>query len=222
MQTNPNATPEMVGFQQDLASYGKPDGTWEAIKNIGRAAWNNKTGAAHTVISQIPNSGVVMGSAGVGAAVGGALTLGSPIGIFVGGLAGMMFGNTTVETGAFANQKAMEDGEYSRGDVIKGGVVKGGVITAVDSLTLGATKWLTGSAGRAAMKATEQVLVKNGINVADKTAVQMAFTDARIVREATKAAEMAAAAAEKSTGIVITSYSIHYTKLYDQIISMTF
>ena len=185
---DPNTTVEMEQFRAQLAQYGEPEGVWETIKNVGKAAWDNPTGVLHEVASQLPNSAAVMGPGAAGAAAGSVVA--GPVGFIVGGILGMGFGNIAIETGAAATEQAMA-GDYNRREALAGGFVKGGIVTAADTVTMGITKLLTGAAGKAIIDATERVLIEEGIDLASDVTVKAAASSPRIAKKiaaATKAA----------------------------------
>jgi hypothetical protein len=121
-------------------------GVLSAIRNVGAAMLNNKSGSAQFVASQLPNTAVSLGTAIAGAKGGGALgaltgpfaPIAVPVLGTAGFLGGMFLGNTALETGSKAIDKAA-DGftESERSDALREGAIKGGVITGIDAATLG-------------------------------------------------------------------------------------
>jgi N12 class adenine-specific DNA methylase len=185
--------------------------------NIGASALANKEGVAQFVVEQAPNTAVSLG-AGVAGAKAGALAgtavapfLGpfAPAGPVVGGglgfLGGMFLGNTLLETGGKAMEKA-GDGftEVERGDAMREGAVKGAVITGVDAATLGiggaAAKMANRAAIRAGAQAEAKVLSTAGVNVADRAAVETALAGNAALLETAKKAGVDAAKLATSAG----------------------
>lgn len=185
-------------------------GVLDAIRDVGGAMIDNPEGAAQFVIEQAPNSAVALGAGWAGAklgAAGGAML--GPVGAVVGGiggfLGGMFLGNTLLETGGKAIDKA-EGGftEAERGEAIREGAVKGGVITTVDAATLGAGNVLSKSLGRAAInagaRAEAQVLADAGVDITSRAAIETALAKNPALREAAKSAGEAAAKAASTIG----------------------
>jgi hypothetical protein len=59
--------------------------------------------------------------------------------------------------------------EQERSEAIKEGAIKAGVVTAVDTATLGASKWILGAGSRAVEKATVKTLERFNINASAAT-----------------------------------------------------
>lgn len=171
---------------------GKDPSWWQSLKAVGGAVVDNPKGAAMLAVEQLPNSVVALGSAGAGALAGSAL---GPAGTVAGGLAGLFIGNTAIETGSKAIEKA-GDGftPEERADTLKEGAIKGGVVTGFDAATFGLTKWLTGTVARAMERATIQVLEREGIDITNKAAVQAARQNPELVAKIQLAQETARAA----------------------------
>lgn len=158
------------------AEYG--DTIWGGIKNVASAAVDNPKGVLEFVVQQAPNSVAAMTPALAAAGVGSFF---GPVGTAAGFLVGLFGGNTVLETGGKAQERA-QDGSFTdaeRADTIKEGAVKGGVITAVDVVMFGTSKWWFGATSRAVEKATAKALADRGIDVAAATsAVKMAQAEA--------------------------------------------
>ncbi len=206
----------MDDFQEGVAESGGDAGVWDSIKAVGSAAWDNPAGAGLAVVEQLPNSvpalaggwaGAKAGAAG-GAALGSVVpglgtTVGGVVGGITGGLAGMFGGNALIETGHKAMDKA-GDGEFTEAErqaAIEEGATKAGVITAVDMATLGAGRLLSRGMMRttdAAMEAaTRKVLLDNGVDLANQSAVQAARQSPEIVSAVQAAQRNAIKATDK-------------------------
>jgi hypothetical protein len=186
-------------------------GLMDAIRDVGGAMIDNPEGSAQFVIEQAPNSAVALGAGWAGAKAGaaGGLALGGPVGAAVGGiggfLGGMFLGNTLLETGGKAIEKA-EGGftKAERGEAMREGAVKGGVITGVDAVTLGAGNVLAKSFGKAAInagaRAEARVLADAGVDLTSRTAIEVALAANPALRETAKAAGEAAAKSASTVG----------------------
>ena len=204
-------TPEQIAFKQALHERGLDDpevedGVWglakeatEAVKDIFGAAIAEPTGFLHESLAQLPNSGVIVGSAFAGSRIGGAIgaMTGTPIGVGVGAMlgaiAGLFLGNIAIETGFAGIDQEMEGEEFDRGEILETGIKKGGVISLVDVATMGINKWMFGAPGKAAKKVMHKMLKANNINPLDDAAVQAAMKlnpalEVRIRKAATAAA----------------------------------
>lgn len=167
--------------ERDKITYG--DTIWGGIKNVASAAYDNPEGVLQFTVQQLPNMGVAMGAGLAGAGLGALTGPLAPIAAPVGFIAGMFLGNTALETGGKAIEKARDgatDDELAAAR--KEGAVKGGIITAVDTATLGLGRWVLGTASRAVERATAKVLTDNGID-----AVQAANTIKTAQRQALEA-----------------------------------
>lgn len=162
------------------------DSLWSGIKNVASAIIDNPRGGAQLVAEQAPNAAVALGT-GFAGAKGGALIgsafgpAGAAVGGTVGFIAGLFGANTLLETGGKAVEAA-QDKDFTpeeRQRVIREGATKGAVITAVDTATLGASKYVLGAANRAVEQATIRTLSDAGID-AQKAArsIQQAQRDA--------------------------------------------
>lgn len=171
---------------------GKDPSWWQSAKAVGGAVADHPKGAAMLATEQLPNSALALGSAGAGALAGSAL---GPAGTIIGGIAGLFIGNTAIETGAKAIEKAV-DGftPDERTETLKEGAIKGGVVTGFDAATFGLTKWLTGTVARAMERATINVLAREGVEVTDKAAVQAARQNPDLVAKIQQAQDTARAA----------------------------
>ena len=188
-------------WKKEQDASGKEPSWWDTARGLAGAAWDNPAGAGLQIAEQLPNAAVALGSAAAGAAVG---SLAGPVGTIAGGLAGLFAGNTALETGGKALERAAEGPltDDVRAQVLKEGAIKGGVITAVDAVTLGATKFITGAARRAAEAATTRVLTDAGINVTDKVAVDTALKTPELVSKV-QAAQQVAVKATNTAGMRI-------------------
>lgn len=160
------------------------DTLWGGIKNVVGNMWDNKTGGAELIAEQTPNTLVALGTgyAGMkaGAAVGGSVGAafggvgavpGAAIGGTVGFIAGLFGANSLLEIGGKAQEKAA-DGDFTakdRSEAISEGTTKGAVITAVDTATLGASKFILGASSRAVERATVKTLDDLGYDSAKIT-----------------------------------------------------
>lgn len=158
-----------------------PDAPWyDAGAAVGKALLNDPKGAALLLTEQLPNSVAALGSAGTGALAGGMLT--GPPGAVVGGLAGLFLADVALETGGKVIEKAQGGlTPDERLEALDEGLQKGAIIAGIDAATFGATKWLTGAASRAMERATITTLEREGIDVTDKTAVELARQRPEIV-----------------------------------------
>lgn len=182
----------LADIQVRKNALGKDPSWWQSAKAVGGAVVDNPKGAAMLATEQLPNSALALGSAGVGALAGSAL---GPAGTVIGGIAGLFVGNTAIETGAKAMEKAV-DGftPEERTETLKEGAIKGGVVTGFDAATFGLTKWLTGTVARAMERATINVLQREGIDTTNKAAVQAARQNPEIVAKVQQAQDTARAA----------------------------
>lgn len=199
----------LSAFKQDIGRRQQEDdsGLWAGIKNVAGATYDNPEGAFQMVVSQLPNTAVSLGSGYAGAqagAIAGTAILpgyGTAIGGVAGFLTGLFAANTALEIGGKAQEKA-RDGSFTdqeRSEALTEGGKKGAVITAVDAVTLGASKWLLGAANRAVETATVRSLQNAGI---DTTKAAASIKDAqKVALEATasQGREASTAAIEKAT-----------------------
>lgn len=164
--------PALKAFYQAIED-GKPvDPSWlDVLGSVGKAIGQQPKGAALSAVEQLPNMGVSMGSMAAGAA--GGLALGGPVGAIVGGIAGMFGADIALETGQKVLERA-QDGSFTPEDralSLTEGPKKGAVVGAIDTLSLGVTKWITGVTARAVERATQRALVDAGVDTADTAAV---------------------------------------------------
>ncbi len=159
--------PRLSAFEADLQErrqrLGDDPGWLDVIGAVGSAAWKNPMGAGLMTAEQLPNAAAVLGGAGAGAAAG---SIFGPAGTVAGGLAGMFAGNLAIEGGSRTLEHVAKTDSLSdddRGRLLKEGAVKAGVITGVDALTFGVSKWITGTARRAAETAAIRVAEQNGV-----------------------------------------------------------
>lgn len=151
------------------------EGIGGAIAGVGKAIYEEPLGALHKTAEMLPNSAVIVGGMAAGAkagAVAGTAVApgpGTAVGAVVGGVIGLLAGNTSIETGAIAQEQARE-GAVDTDKALKQGLIKGGVITAVDTATIGLNKLLMGAPGKAASKAAEGIFEKAGLGAADDAA----------------------------------------------------
>lgn len=187
--------PRLASFLASIVDHkrrlGPDPSLWESLKAVGSAAIDNPAGAGLMVAEQIPNSIAALGAGGAGALAG---SIAGPVGTVVGGLAGLAGANIGLETG----HKALEAGATGSfspeaQERVKGeGAIKGGVITGVDTLTLGATKFITGASRRAVEAATKKTLADQGVDVADAAAVKAAMADPAVLATVNEARKLAA------------------------------
>jgi hypothetical protein len=195
-----------------------PEAGWtDAVKDVAGAAWNNKTGTAQMVASQLPNSAIALGGAWAGgkagAAAGAALgsvvpgvgtAIGGVAGGILGGLTGMFLGNFALETGGKAMEKA-GDGftQQEADDSLTEGAKKAAVITGVDAATFGAGRLATRAfvtpAVRAGARAEAKVLVDAGVDITDGASIAAALANTELRTAAKVAGEAAAKAASSAT-----------------------
>lgn len=182
----------LADIQVRKNALGEDPSWWQSAKAVGGAVVDNPKGAAMLATEQLPNSALALGSAGAGALAGSAL---GPAGTVIGGIAGLFVGNTAIETGAKAMEKAV-DGftPEERTETLKEGAIKGGVVTGFDAATFGLTKWLTGTVARAMERATINVLQREGIDTTNKAAVQAARQNPELVAKVQQAQDTARAA----------------------------
>lgn len=205
---SPDQALELQNFNAAIKRRQDADdsGLLAGIKNVANAAYENKEGFLQMVVSQLPNTAVALGSGFAGGAAGAAVgsvvpVIGSAIGGAVGFITGLFSANTALEIGGKA-QQAARDGNFTdaeRYEAMQQGVVKGGVITAVDVATLGASKWILGTANRAVEAATIRTIEAAGYD-----ATKLATTIKQSQVEALKATanqgrEASTAALEKAT-----------------------
>ena len=185
-------------------------GLLSAVQNVGGAMIDNPKGTAQFIAEQLPNSAVALGGGLAGAKAGAAVgALAGPIGAAVGGtagfLGGMFLGNTVLETGSKAMEKAQNGGmtEDKRMEALKEGAIKGGVITAVDAATLGlggkVAKTLNKAAIEAGARAEARVLANAGVDLTSMEAIETALANPAL-RTAAKAAGEAAAKQTSTLG----------------------
>lgn len=205
----------MQALQQEIAARKKanPDAKWwQALGDVGGAAWQNKLGTAQLIANQAPNSAVALGGGWAGGVAGaklGALAapftggLSVPVGATVGALAGMFLGNYAMESGGKAIEKA--EGGFTQDEAnasMTEGAKKAAVVTGVDALTLGAGKMVGrtvfGAPVRAGARAEAQVLADAGVDITSKAAIAQALaTNQALKQTAIEAGKQAAKGASK-------------------------
>jgi hypothetical protein len=193
-QANAPKDPDLERFyahiDEQKKALGENPSLWEGIKAVGGAAINNPRGFGLMVAEQLPNSAAALGAGAVGALAG---SFAGPAGTVIGGLAGLASANIGLETGSKALEAA-QDGAYTpeeQSRVRREGLTKGGVITGVDALTLGATKFITGTTRRAVERATTKTLVDNGVDVTNAAARKAALQTPEIADKIRAAQELA-------------------------------
>lgn len=176
---------------------------WQAIGDVGDAAWKNKLGTAQMIASQAPNSAAILGGAWAGGKAGAAAgSVFGPGGALIGGtlgaIGGMFLGNYLIETGSKSIDKA-EGGftQEERGQALTEGAKKAAIVTGVDMATLGAGnlagRTILGGAARAGAKAEAKVLADAGIDITSRTAVVKALSESpELFTAAKRAGELAA------------------------------
>lgn len=198
---SPDEARALQAFKGDIASRQAADdsGILAGIKNVAGATFDNPEGAFQMLVSQLPNTVAALGAGAAGGATG--FALGGPIGGTIGFLTGLFSANTALEIGGKA-QQAARDGNFTdaeRYEAMKEGVVKGGVITAVDAVTLGASKWILGTANRAVETATVRTLEAAGYDATKlATSIKQAQNEA-LKGTANMGREASTAALEKAT-----------------------
>jgi hypothetical protein len=219
MARSPDEARALQAFKGDIASRQAADdsGILAGIKNVAGATFDNPEGAFQMLVSQLPNTVAALGAGAAGGATG--FALGGPIGGTIGFLTGLFSANTALEIGGKA-QQAARDGNFTdaeRYEAMKEGVVKGGVITAVDAVTLGASKWILGTANRAVETATVRTLEAAGYDATKlATSIKQAQNEA-LKGTANMGREASTAALEKATFEAMVREGITDTKLVTSI-----
>lgn len=197
-KNNPRA---MMALQEEIAKRkeANPDAKWwQALGDVGDAAWKNKLGTAQLIANQAPNSAVALGGAWAGGVAGaqlGAMAapftggLSVPVGAGLGALTGRFLGNYAMEAGSKALDKA--DGGFTPEEARQSmteSAKKAAVVTAVDTATLGAGKLLGrtlfGAPVRAGARAEAQVLADAGVDITSKAAIARAVANNQALKEA--------------------------------------
>lgn len=197
----PEQAKALQAYQADIQKRKEAgdEGLWAGIKNVAGATVDNPEGALQMVVSQLPNTATALGAGVAGAAAGTAVLPG--VGTVVGFLTGLFAANTALELGSKAQEKA-RDGSFTdaeRYEAMKEGVVKGGVITAVDAATLGASKWIMGTANRAVETATIRTIENAGVDATKATTAIKEAQAKALEASAGQGKEAATAAVEKAT-----------------------
>ena len=191
-------------FESELesrrAALGTDDpGLLDALGVVGGAVLAQPKGAGYAVLEQAPNAVATLApawaGAKAGATVGAAIPLpgAAPALGVVGGLAGLFLGNTALEVGNKAMQKAT-DGQFTAAEreaAFQEGGTKAAVITGVDAATLGLSKWIMGATSRAVERATTRALTDAGVDVGNEVAVMAARRSPEIVKAVRQAQEAA-------------------------------
>lgn len=192
--------PELENFNKAIedhkARLGPDPSLWEGIKAVGSAAMDHPKGFGLMVAEQIPNSAVALGGGAAGALAG---SLAGPVGAVVGGIAGLFGANTALETGHKAMEAAADGtfGAEEQDRVTREGTIKAAGVTAVDTLTLGATKFITGATARAMERATVKTLTDKGVDLTDAAAMMAARSNPEIVAQVQYAQKLAKEASDK-------------------------
>lgn len=190
-QNEAKKDPALQSFIDDIAKrkaeLGGDPSLVQSIGIFGKAAIKNPGGAGLMALEQIPNSGAVIVSGGAGALAGSMVAPG--VGTVVGGLAGLFIGNTTVETGSKVIEKASDSTfpPAEQREALREGAVKGLLVSLLDTATFGLSKWIMGTTARAMEKATQSVLTKEGIDIADHAAVKAATQNTEIAAKVIEA-----------------------------------
>jgi len=182
------------------AALGTDDpGLLDALGVVGGAVLEQPKGAAYAVLEQAPNAVAALAPAWAGAKLGATAGAAIPLpgaapalGV-VGGLAGLFLGNTALEVGHKAMEKAT-DGQFTateREAAFQEGGTKAAVITGVDAATLGLSKWIMGATSRAVERATTRALTDAGVDVSNEIAVMAARRSPEIVKAVRQAQEAA-------------------------------
>ena len=174
-------------------------GLLDALGVVGGAVLAQPKGAGYAVLEQAPNAVAALAPAWAGAKLGATAGAAIPVpgaapalGV-VGGLAGLFLGNTALEVGHKAMEKAT-DGQFTAAEretaFVEGGT-KAAVITGVDAATLGLSKWIMGATSRAVERATTRALTDAGVDVGNEVAVMAARRSPEIVKAVRQAQEAA-------------------------------
>ena len=188
-----------------------PDAGWlDVIRSVGTAFVAQPEGSAQFVAEQAPNTAVAMG-AGIAGAKGGAALgslimpgVGTAVGGVAGFLGGMFLGNSALEIGGKAMEKAQErqqqGGAMTPDDAsaaIREGAVKGGVVTGVDAVTLGAGRGVARAFNRSAIqagaRAEAKVLADAGVDITSRSAIERSLAADPVLRATAQEAGKAAA-----------------------------
>jgi hypothetical protein len=205
----PEQAQELQAFQKDIEARKQvgDEGLWAGIKNVVGATVDNPEGALQLVASQLPNTAVALGSGLAGAKVGAmagtavAPGPGTLIGGTAGFLVGLFAGNTALELGGKAQEKA-SDGDFTEAEryaAMREGLVKGATITAVDAATLGASKWLLGATRRSVESATVRTIENAGFDAAKVTKSIKEAQAQAMAATSKQGKEATSAAVEKAT-----------------------
>lgn len=198
---SPDQALALQNFTADIKKRQAADdsGLLAGIKNVASATFDNPEGALQMLVSQVPNTVAAFGAGAAGGVTG--FALGGPIGGTIGFITGLFSANTALEIGSKA-QKAAADGNFTdaeRYEAMQQGIVKGGVITAVDVATLGASKWILGTANRAVEAATIRTIEAAGYD-ATKLATSIKQSQVEALKAtANQGREASTAALEKAT-----------------------
>ena len=144
---------------------------FEVIANVSDAFMEETLGGLQFVAEQAPNQLGSLGAGILGAkvgAVGGSFipVVGTVAGGITGFLVGMFGFNALQEVGGKAQEKSTDGNltDEERGEALKEGTVKAGVITAVDTVTLGGSRYMVGLKNTVVEKATTNALNKLGVD----------------------------------------------------------
>ncbi|HRO36696.1 PLxRFG domain-containing protein [Thauera sp.] len=191
-------------FESELesrrAALGTDDpGLLDALGVVGGAVLAQPKGAAHAILEQAPNAVAALAPAWAGAKLGATAGAAIPLpgaapalGV-VGGLAGLFLGNTALEVGNKAMEKAT-DGQFTAAEreaAFQEGGTKAAIITGVDAATLGLSKWIMGATSRAVERATTRALTDAGVDVGNEIAVMAARRSPEMVKAVRQAQEAA-------------------------------
>ena len=167
---------------------------FETIGDVADAFSEETLGGLQFVAEQAPNQVGSLGAGLIGAKAGA--TVGSfipVVGTIAGGVTGFLVGmfgfNALQEVGGKAQEKS-RDGDFTdeeRGEAFKEGTVKAGVITAVDTLTLGGSRYMVGLKNTVVEKATTKALDKLNINTQGLLSDIKKATDGAVSTTATQA-----------------------------------
>ncbi|MGD9870694.1 MAG: PLxRFG domain-containing protein [Thauera sp.] len=182
------------------AALGTDDpGLLDALGVVGGAVLAQPKGAGYAVLEQAPNAVAALAPAWAGAKLGATAGAAIPLpgaapalGV-VGGLAGLFLGNTALEVGHKAMEKAT-DGQFTAAEretaFVEGGT-KAATITGIDAATLGLSKWIMGATSRAVERATTRALTDAGVDVGNEVAVMAARRSPEMVKAVRQAQEAA-------------------------------
>lgn len=174
-------------------------GFLDSVGVVGGAILAQPKGAGYAVLEQAPNAVAALAPAWAGAKAGALVGAAIPVPgaapalAVATGLSGLFLGNTALEVGHKAMEKA-SDGVFTAAERVEAfheGGTKASAITAVDATTLGLTKWIMGATSRAVESATTRALTDAGVDVSNEVAVMAARRSPEVVKTVRQAQEAA-------------------------------